>query len=45
MLLRVQYFRYEERLGKLCSFSLEQRRVRGNQIEAWKIMSDIDKGV
>jgi len=40
MLPGLEGFRYEERLGTLGLFSLERRRLRGDQIEVYKIMRD-----
>ena len=34
---------YEERLSRLCLYSLEFRRMRGDRIETYKIMKGIDK--
>ena len=43
MLPGLESFSYEERLDRLGLFSLEQRRLRGDMIEVYKIMMGIDR--
>ena len=43
MLPGVEGLSYEVRLSKLGLFSLERRRLRGDQIEVYKIMKGIDR--
>ena len=38
----MEHLSYEERLGRLGLFLLEQRRLRSDLIEVYKIMSDMD---
>ena len=43
MLPGMEGISYEERLEKRGSFSLEQRRLRGDLIEVYKIMRGMDR--
>ena len=43
MLPGMEGISYEERLEKLGLFSLERRRLRGDLIEVYKIMSGMDR--
>jgi len=43
MLPGVESFRHEGRLDKLGLFSLERRRLMGDQIEVCKIMRDVER--
>jgi len=42
MRIKIDGLSYKERLDRLRPFSLEGRRFRGNLIEFYKIMRDID---
>ena len=43
MLSGLEDINYEERLDKLGLFSLERRRLRGDLVEVYKIMSGMDR--
>jgi len=43
MVLGLESFSYQERLGKLGSFSMKQRRLRGGPIGVYKIIRDIGR--
>ena len=43
MLPRMEHLRYHESFGRLGLFSLEQRRQRGDLIEVYKMMGDMDR--
>ena len=43
MLPGMEGISYEERLEKLCLFSQERRRLRGDLIEVYKIMRGMDR--
>ena len=43
MLPGLEGINYEERLDKLSLFSLERRRLRGDLIDVYKIMSGMDR--
>ena len=43
MLPGMEHLSYEERLDRLGLFSLEQRRLRGDLIEVYKIMRDMSR--
>ena len=43
MLPGMEHLSYGERLGRLGLFSLEQRKLRGDLIEVYKIMRDMDR--
>eukprot|EP00061_Rhincodon_typus_P005792 g25737.t1 len=43
MLLGMEGFNYKEKLDRLGLFSLESRRLRGDLIEVYKIMTGIDR--